>query len=224
MTKILKYIFYGLLSLNLLWFFCRLVKENQSLMRRIETMNHIPDTVYVDKPYLVKPQYKFIEIPKLVTCYFTDTTLVERVILNYDTLVLVTKDSLNLEFNTGFLTQFPDNPKLIQALFSKKELSLILLNSNGRIYQNEYELDFDRYSYNYTSQGGLTKKKVSPFKKFKTNLNLTYRPIHTLVDFQVGLQYNTTKFTYELGPSLSYYPQYKDKPFIDLYLKFQYNF
>ena len=186
-------------------------------------MSHIPDTVYVDKPYQLKPQYKFIEVPKLITCYLTDTTVVERVILRTDTLVLITKDSIGLEFNTGFLTQFPDNPKLVQALLSKKELSLVLLNPQGKIYQEDYDLNLDRYSYNYSGQT-LTRKKVSPFKKFRTNLSLMYRPIHTLVDFQVSLQYNTTKFTYELGPSLSYYPQYKDKPFADLYLKLQYNF
>lgn len=223
MTKFTKYFLILALFVGLAGFAYYFYTNNQSLKRELDILNNLPDTVYVDKPYKVKPEYKLPEVPRLVTIWFTDTVEVEKVTLKHDTLVLTIKDSPDLEFNTKFLTSYPENPKLIQSLISKDRLSLVLLNTTGITSQEDYVLNLDKYSYNYTSNG-LSKKKISVFRRIQPSLGLQYRPINNMVDLDFGLQYNTTRFTYGLGPVLSYYPKFKNDPFLDFYLRIQYNF
>lgn len=181
------------------------------------------DTIYVNKVYSPKKEYSMMKIPKFVTFYFTDTVEVSRVELIRDTLRLIYPDSNYLEVNQAYLTQYPQNDKLIQMIVEEEKMNLVLLNTSGQIYQKEYDMDFKKYSYNYLNND-LTLKKKNFFQRLQPFVEITARPIHNNYDFGVGLNYNTTKINYEVGINGYYYSLNQQPWNYDLFLRLRYNF
>ena len=70
----------------------------------------------------------------------------------------------------------------------------------------------------------MTQKRKSLIKRFSPLTELQWRPFNNLWDLNLGLKYNTSKFNYELGLNLFYYPRIKTNPGIDLYFKLSYQF
>ena len=70
----------------------------------------------------------------------------------------------------------------------------------------------------------MTQKRKSFIKRFSPLTELQWRPFNNLWDLNLGLKYNTSKFNYELGLNLFYYPKIKTNPGTDLYFKLSYQF
>lgn len=207
------------MALTIFWLWNR----NYELKKDFENYNHKPDTVWYNKPFNPKPEYPVFNVPSMVFIYQTDTVQIDRV--EYvDNIITITKvDSVKVEYNGQFLTNYPDSPKLLQILSDKNKLSVSTFNTDCSLTTQEYYVNYDRYSYNYQN-GNLTSKKKSFFQRFKPVAEYTLRPFNNLHDFNLGLKYNTTKFNYEAGLNLNYYPKLNDGVGADLYLRVQYNF
>lgn len=207
------------MALTILWLWNR----NCELKYNFENYTKKPDTVWYNKPFKPEYEYPVFNIPSMVFVYQTDTLSIDRV--EYvDNIVTITKvDSVKVEYNGQFLTNYPDSPKLLQILSDKNKLAVSTFNTDCNLTTQEYHVNYDRYSYNYQN-GNLTSKKKSFFQRFEPVAEYTLRPFNNLHDFNLGLKYNTTKFNYEAGLNLNYYPKLNDGVGADLYLRVQYNF
>ena len=152
-----------------------------------------------------------------------DTIEILNVIYHNDTIKLLYPDSSFISVSPQFLSQFPNSSKLIQFLLTDTDLKLGLLNTDGKLFEKVYSIDTDKYSYNYF-EDNMTQKRKSFIKRFSPLTELQWRPFNNLWDLNLGLKYNTSKFNYELGLNLFYYPRIKTNPGTDLYFKLSYQF
>lgn len=182
------------------------------------------DTVFINKPIELEPEFKFIEVPYLVTKYLpSDTVKISKVEIKTDTLRLYYQDSTYLNISSLFLTQYPKTDRLLQMLLDNDNLKLNLQNTKGEVYSKEFKINLNSYSYNYVNNK-LTSKKVSFYKKFDFFTELTVRPFNNLWDLDLGLEYKTNKFNYTLGLNGFYYPNQKKDFGSDLFLRIRYKF
>ena len=152
-----------------------------------------------------------------------DTIEILNLIYHNDTIKLLYPDSSFISVSPQFLSQFPNSSKLIQFLLTDTDLKLGLLNTDGKLFEKVYSIDTDKYSYNYF-EDNMTQKRKSFIKRFSPLTELQWRPFNNLWDLNLGLKYNTSKFNYELGLNLFYYPRIKTNPGTDLYFKLSYQF
>lgn len=219
MKNVIVTIAFILMALTIFWLWNR----NYELKRDFENYNHKPDTVWYNKPFNPKPEYPVFNVPSMVFLYQIDTVSIDRIEYRDSLITLIKRDSVKVEYKDKFLTNYPNSPKLLQILSDKNKLSVSIFNTDCSLITQEYQVNYDRYSYNYQN-GNLTSKKKSFIQRFKPVAEYTLRPLNNLHDFNLGLKYNTTKFNYEAGLNLNYYPQWKDGIGADLYLRVQYNF
>ena len=152
-----------------------------------------------------------------------DTIEILNIIYHNDTIKLLYPDSSFISVSPQFLSQFPNSSKLIQFLLTDTDLKLGLLNTDGKLFEKVYSIDTDKYSYNYF-EDNMTQKRKSFIKRFSPLTELQWRPFNNLWDLNLGLKYNTSKFNYELGLNLFYYPRIRTNPGTDLYFKLSYQF
>ena len=152
-----------------------------------------------------------------------DTIEILNIIYHNDTIKLLYPDSSFISVSSQFLSQFPNSSKLIQFLLTDTDLKLGLLNTDGKLFEKVYSIDTDNYSYNYFGDN-MTQKRKSFIKRFSPLTELQWRPFNNLWDLNLGLKYNTSKFNYELGLNLFYYPRIRTNPGTDLYFKLSYQF
>ena len=114
-------------------------------------------------------------------------------------------------------------PKLLQILSNRDKLSITTFNTDCKLITEEYSVNYFRYQYNYLD-GKLTHKKTSFLKRFNPVAQYTIRPVHNFHDLDLGLKYNTSKFNYEAGLNINYYPKLRDNLGLDPYLRISYNF
>lgn len=179
------------------------------------------DTVYVSRFFDREDDLKIPVIPNSVFFYFTDSIPVKEVILQRDTVTLVVPDSTMIHYNTSFLTQFPNAPKFLQMKLNKG-LELTFLNTQGKVYTESFQVDPSRYNYLYTNH--LTAEKKSFFSRIQPYTQLTIRPIHSMVDLDLGLSYKTKRMQYEFGLNGFYYPSLSSPLGADVFLRVRYNF
>lgn len=179
------------------------------------------DTVYVSRFFDREDDLKIPVIPNSVFFYFTDSIPVKDVNLQGDKVTLVIPDSTMIHYNTSFLTQFPNAPKFLQMKLNKR-LELTFLNTQGKVYTESFQIDPSRYNYSYTDH--LTSERKSFFARIQPYTQLTLRPIHTMVDLDLGLSYKTKRMQYEFGLNGFYYPSLPSHFGADVFLRVRYNF
>lgn len=185
--------------------------------------NQKPDTVYIDKPFVPEEPFDEPKEPEVIYVHTLDTIEILNIIYHNDTIKLLYPDSNFISVSPQFLSQFPNSSKLIQFLLTDTDLKLRLLNTDGKLFEKVYSIDTDKYSYNYF-EDNMTQKRKSFIKRFSPLTELQWRPFNNLWDLNLGLKYNTSKFNYELGLNLFYYPRIKTNPGTDLYFKLSYQF
>lgn len=204
-----------------LWILC--VYQFLNPKSEVKFLESLPDTVYVDKYLRPDVEYRYIQVPEYITKYKVDSIFVDRVVVKYDTLEIYLKDSSILSISSQYLTQYPNNDKLISLLLDDKKLDMNLLNTKGNIHNEQFSINPDLYSYNYVNNN-LTYRRKNFFKRFSPTAQVTVRPFNNLYDLDFGLKYNTSKFNYELGFNSFYYPNLKKGIGTDLYLRLNYTF
>lgn len=159
----------------------------------------------------------------MVFLYQIDSVPIERIEYVDKVVTIIQKDSTKIEYNELFLTNYPKASKLLQILSNKDKLSITTFNTDCKLITEEYLVNYSRYQYNYLD-GKLTYKKTSFLKRFNPVAQYTIRPVHNFHDLDLGLKYNTSKFNYEAGLNINYYPKLRDNLGLDPYLRISYNF
>ena len=219
MKNVILTLAFIIMALSIFWLWNR----NSELRHDLKNSTNQPDTVWVNKPFVPKVEFPKIQLPSMVFLYQIDSVPIERIEYVDRVVTIIQKDSVKVEYNELFLTNYPQAPKLLQILSSRDKLSITTFNTDCKLFTEEYQVNYDRYQYNY-SDGKLTNKKTSLIKRFDPVVQYTIRPVHNMHDLDLGLKYNTSKFNYELGFNLFYYPRIKTNPGTDLYFKLSYQF
>lgn len=108
-----------------------------------------------------------------------------------------TDDYLNSKVNSS-------QDSLVQFLLNKKVLELSFYNQGINKYLTKsYNLDLDKYQYNWTLDDGLTYKKkrmieVSPY------LQVRYQPFNKVSSLGTGISIKTRKLDYNIGFSVTH--------------------
>lgn len=207
------------MALTIFWLWNR----NSELKEGIKNSTEQPDTVWVNKPFTAKVEFPNFKLPKMVFLYQIDSIPIERIEYVDRVVTIIQKDSTKIEYNELFLTNYPKAPKLLQILSNRDKLSITTFNTDCISATEEYTVNYSRYQYNYLD-GKLTYKKTPFLKRFNPVIQYTLRPVHNFHDLDLGLKYNTSKFNYEAGLNINYYPKLRDNLGLDPYLRISYNF
>jgi len=207
------------MALTILWLWNR----NSELSQDLKNSSHRIDTVVVNNPFVPKVEFNKIQLPRMVFLYRVDSVPIERIEYVDRVVTIIQKDSTKIEYNELFLTNYPKAPKLLQILSNRDKLSITTFNTDCISATEEYTVNYSRYQYNYLD-GKLTYKKTPFLKRFNPVIQYTLRPVHNFHDLDLGLKYNTSKFNYEAGLNINYYPKLRDNLGLDPYLRISYNF
>lgn len=207
------------MALTIFWLWNR----NSELSQDLKNSSHRVDTVVVNNPFVPKVEFHKIQLPRMVFLYRVDSVPIERIEYVDRVVTIIQKDSTKIEYNELFLTNYPKASKLLQILSNKDKLSITTFNTDCKLMTKEYPVNYSRYQYNYLD-GKLTYKKTSFLKRFNPVAQYTLRPVHNFHDLDLGLKYNTSKFNYEAGLNINYYPKLRDNLGLDPYLRISYNF
>ena len=207
------------MALTIFWLWNR----NSELSHDLKNSSRRVDTVVVNNPFVPKVEFHKIQLPRMVFLYRVDSVPIERIEYVDRVVTIIQKDSTKIEYNELFLTNYPQAPKLLQILSNRDKLSITTFNTDCKLITEEYSVNYSRYQYNYLDSK-LTHKKTSFLKRFNPVVQYTIRPVHNFHDLDLGLKYNTSKFNYEAGLNINYYPKLRDNLGLDPYLRISYNF
>lgn len=207
------------MALTIFWLWNR----NSELSHDLKNSSRRVDTVVVNNPFVPKVEFHKIQLPRMVFLYRVDSVPIERIEYVDRVVTIVQKDSTKIEYNELFLTNYPMAPKLLQILSNRDKLSITTFSTDCKLITEEYSVNYSRYQYNYLDSK-LTYKKTSFLKRFNPVVQYTLRPVHNFHDLDLGLKYNTSKFNYEAGLNINYYPKLRDNLGLDPYLRISYNF
>lgn len=207
------------MALTIFWLWNR----NSELSHDLKNSSRRVDTVVVNNPFVPKVEFHKIQLPRMVFLYRVDSVPIERIEYVDRVVTIIQKDSTKIEYNELFLTNYPKAPKLLQILSNRDKLSITTFNTDCISATEEYTVNYSRYQYNYLD-GKLTYKKTPFLKRFNPVIQYTLRPVHNFHDLDLGLKYNTSKFNYEAGLNINYYPKLRDNLGLDPYLRISYNF
>lgn len=219
MKNVILTLAFIIMALTIFWLWNR----NSELRHDLKNSTEQPDTIWVNKPFVPKVEFPKIQLPKMVFLYQIDSVPIERIEYVDRVVTIVQKDSTKIEYNELFLTNYPLAPKLLQILSNRDKLSITTFNTDCKLITEEYSVNYSRYQYNYLDSK-LTYKKTSFLKRFNPVVQYTLRPVHNFHDLDLGLKYNTSKFNYEAGLNINYYPKLRDNLGLDPYLRISYNF
>ena len=118
----------------------------------------------------------------------------------------------------------PSKDSLAQLLFDRKTLEMSFYNDGVNKYLTKsYDLDFERYKYNWTPSSGLTYQKkrmleISPY------LQVRHQVFNKVTSLGTGFSFKTRKLDYNIGLSLTH--DLEVEPFIrpDLEVSITYKF
>lgn len=207
------------MALTIFWLWNR----NSELSHDLKNSSRRVDTVVVNNPFVPKVEFHKIQLPRMVFLYRVDSVPIERIEYVDRVVTIIQKDSTKIEYNELFLTNYPQAPKLLQILSGGDKLSITTFNTDCISATEEYTVNYSRYQYNYLD-GKLTYKKTPFLKRFNPVIQYTLRPVHNFHDLDLGLKYNTSKFNYEAGLNINYYPKLRDNLGLDPYIRISYNF
>ena len=207
------------MALTIFWLWNR----NSELNQDLKNSSRRVDTVVVNNPFVPKVEFHKIQSPRMVFLYRVDSVPIERIEYVDRVVTIIQKDSTKIEYNELFLTNYPKAPKLLQILSNRDKLSITTFNTDCRSATEEYTVNYSLYQYNYLD-GKLTYKKTPFLKRFNPVIQYTLRPVHNFHDLDLGLKYKTSKFNYEAGLNINYYPKLRDNLCLDPYLRISYNF
>ena len=161
------------------------------------------DTIYSSGTFKPVKEYSTQILPKYVFLYgsFSDDSNSDLAIYN---------NNPNQEEDS-----------LIQMLLSKDDLKLAFKSSGGFL-TNDFDLDLDRYQYNWVD-GKLTQKKLGFKIKLEPYLYAKYRYFNKMADLGFGISFKTQNLSYKLGLNGFYYPCLQNKLGTDLEFTITYN-
>lgn len=118
----------------------------------------------------------------------------------------------------------PSQDSLVQLLMDRKILQLSFYNRGADKYLSKtYDLDFDRYQYNWTPSIGLTYQKKSMLD-LVPYVQLDYKAFTRTLSMGTGISFKTRKIDYNIGFSLTRDPMIDQRIRPDLEISATYKF
>ena len=129
----------------------------------------------------------------------------------------------NLE-KTGMPAISPRD-SLIGIDLNKNKFILTFNNPDLGNHTSQFNIKPNEYQYIWVN-GKLTAKRLPITKRLelKPYTSLSYRPIHNLWDWDLGISFKTKSLNYNLGVNAFYYPKFQKDPGLDIQLRITYNF
>ena len=163
------------------------------------------DTTYSKKPFKPIPQYKFIQVPRLVMFFNDPEVRIDTVYVD-SSKIHYSLPSGQLEFNHQFLLKYQNSQKLVQLITSNSTLQITQLDKNGLIHTDKFTNFYPEVnSYNY-QDGVLSYKRKPFFQRFGIGADIMARPVINMYDLNLGIKYKTRKTYYEIGLNSYFYP------------------
>ena len=160
------------------------------------------DTIYINKPYKPVKEYGTQVLPDKVSLYKQKTNT--PVNNSIDSVTAIQGDSI------------------IQMLLNKDNMSLSFRSPIGGYLSKEFNLDLDKYQYNWVN-GNLTQKKLGFKLKVEPYAYVKYRYFNRMADAGIGISFKTRNLQYKLGLNGFYYPCLQNKLGTDLEFSITYN-
>lgn len=118
------------------------------------------DTMYLDSfIHDTVPHYIYVEVPNVIGFHAPlrpspGTTIKwKHDTLTKDSFIVVTRhDTVIKEIAPGFLTNYPNNPKLIRHTLAKDSMKYDLFYPQGIVQSKSYPLNLDKYTYVYEDE------------------------------------------------------------------------
>lgn len=197
----------------------------QLLLRQIPDNTQIPEVVIntsngdtqtkteiiaTTSSFTPVPSFSQKLLPNKLTYWNTETVLpdgkekVEEVLPSDSTTT-----SSHMDLSKYFYREFLGNStpyqwkssqdSVVQFLISRKNLTLTTYNSYvGKFSTNEYNLDFERYRYNWQPSTGLTREKNS-YLSIQPYVQAKYELFHKTINLGTGISFKTRKLDYNIG-------------------------
>lgn len=114
---------------------------------------------------------------------------------------------------------------LIGIDLNKNKFILTFNNPNLGNHTSQFNIKPNEYQYIWVN-GKLTAKRLPIIKRLelKPYTSLSYRPIHNLWDWDLGISFKTKSLNYNLGVNAFYYPKFQKNLGLDVQLRITYNF
>lgn len=222
MQDYLKTLAYWIVGICIIILTVRACKNEKSVVS-VGDFKSLPDTIYQDKPLIIRDTvYKYEVLPTQIVYWGRSQardTIKEIKILRDTIRLFYAKDSLDI--NSDFLLKYPNTDRLIQLKLDDY-LTLNLITPSGQEVSKIWKLD-EGYSYNYYIQD-MTHQKPKIWKRIHPFGELQIRPFNQMYDLNLGINYNTKGFKYEIGFNLFYYPEIQKGVGRDLFLRLNYTF
>ncbi len=108
------------------------------------------------------------------------------------------------------------NDSVVQFLVNRKNLTITTYNPVANKFStNEWDLDFDRYKYNWQPSTGLTQEKNRYFS-IQPYIQARYQPIHSVMNLGTGISFKTRKLDYNIGINLNHDKRLNKNLYLDL--------
>lgn len=114
------------------------------------------------------------------------------------------------------------NDSVVQFLVNRKNLTLTTYNHTANKFStNEWDLDFDRYKYNWQPSTGLTQER-NRYLSIQPYIKAGYQPIHSVINIGTGISFKTRKLDYNIGINLNHDKRLNKNLYLDLELSIIY--
>ena len=108
------------------------------------------------------------------------------------------------------------NDSVVQFLVNRKNLTLTTYNPTANKFStNEWDLDFDRYKYNWQPSTGLTQER-NRYLSIQPYIKAGYQPIHSVMNLGTGISFKTRKLDYNIGINLNHDKRLNKNLYLDL--------
>ena len=170
------------------------------------------DSIFYNEYFRLKDSVKgIITKPHIVIKWKTPEVKIDTFFRYKDNLIIKTDSSRNqIIYNEKFLSNFPDNPKLLRLRLTIDSLSLVKLNPDGNIFEDRIPLAL--YSFDYEWENRFTRipvkyRKPDDYSYLLSNyfINVELNPMLSNRPF-IGLEYNKNwkRFKIDLNGSMEF--------------------
>lgn len=199
---------------------CKLENELQTSNGQLQTLIYHPvtktDTVWETK--IIQPPK---ELPNEVKPAKVTLPKESQSLGGYNPGQGISEENLE---KTGMPAISPRD-SLIGIDLNKSKFTLTFNNPNFGNHTSQFNIKPNEYHYTWVN-GKLTAERLPFYKRleFKPYTSLSYRPIHNLWDWDLGISFKTKSLNYNLGVNAFYYPKFQKDPGLDIQLRITYNF
>jgi hypothetical protein len=194
--------FWAILITTLFWLFIISLLENCNGKNNTPSVdpeliyNYETDSIYYDRYFTLLDSVKGIKTkPHIVIKWKTPDLRIDT-IYRIPGNVIIKLDSLEklVIYNDNFLSNFPDNPKLLKLRLTIDSLNITKLNPDGNIFEDRIPLSL--YSFDYEWQNRFYRipvkyRKPDDYSSLLNNyyINAEINPMISVKPF-IGLEYN----------------------------------